>query len=155
MRWNRISTLAAMAAGLGLALATSGTRALRADDDGPKTCSNGTLRGDYGSAIEGAIVPPSPAPSLLLRALNMSHFDGRGNSSGVDFATLNGVPERSDWRPVTGTYHVNADCTGTAQIDSDDGGPPLKLRLIVVVDGRRVMSIVEGNAVGAMAIRVR
>jgi len=153
MRWNRISTLAAMAVGLALALATSGTPTLRADDDGPQACSNRTLRGDYGAAIDGTILLPSPAPGLLLRGLVMQHFDGRGNSSGVDFVTLNGVPEGSDWRPITGTYDLNPDCTGTGEIHFNDGNPPLKLRLLVVDGGRQVMSIVEGNPVGSIGFK--
>ena len=155
MRWNRISTLAAMAVGLGLALATSGMRALRADDDAPKACSNRTLRGDYGSTIDGTIVLPSPAPSLLVRGLAMQHFDGHGNSSQVDFVTLNGKPEGSDWRPGTGTYEINADCTGTAVINFNDGSPSLNLRLLVVDGGRQLMAVVEGNAVGSTGIKVR
>jgi hypothetical protein len=154
MRWNRISTLAAMAVGLGLALATSGTRALRADDDAPKACSNRTLRGDYGSAIDGTIVLPSPAPGLLLRGLVMQHFDGHGNFSQVDFITLNGVPETSDWRPATGTYEVNPDCTGTAVINFEDGHV-LHTRLLVVDGGRQVMGLVEGIATGSIGTRVQ
>jgi hypothetical protein len=155
MRWNRISTLAAMAVVLTLALATSGTPTLSADGDGPKTCSNRTLHGDYGSAIDGAIVLPSPAPSILLRGLVMQHFDGRGNFSQVDFITLNGVPETSDWRPATGTYEVNPDCTGTAVINFDDGAPSLHTRLLVVDGGRQVMGLAEGIATGSIGTRVR
>jgi hypothetical protein len=154
MRWNRISTLAAMAVGLALSLATSGTTTVSADGDGTKTCSNRTLRGDYGSAIDGAIVLPSPAPSLLLRGLVMQSFDGHGNFSQVDFITLNGVPETSDWRPATGTYEVNPDCTGTAVINFEDGHS-LHTRLLVVDGGRQVMGMVEGIATSSIGTRVR
>jgi hypothetical protein len=154
-RFLRPALLAAVAVGVALALSTSDTRALRADGDGPKACSNRTLRGDYGFAIEGAIVLPGPAKNLLLRGLVMQHFDGRGNSRGVDFITLNGVPEGSDWRPITGTYEVNPDCTGTAEIHPPDDGPSVKLRILVVDAGRQVMEIVEGNAVGSLGTRVR
>jgi hypothetical protein len=154
MRWNRISTLAATAVGLALALATSGTPTVSAHDDGPKACSNRTLRGDYGSAIDGAIVLPSPAPSILLRGLVMQHFDGDGNFSQVDFITLNGVPETSDWRPASGTYEVNADCTGTAVINFDDGHV-LHTRLVVIDGGRQVMGLVEGIATSSIGTRVR
>jgi hypothetical protein len=154
MRWNRISTLAAMAVGLALALATSGTRALRADDDAPKACSNRTLSGDYGSAIDGTIIPPSPAPRFLLRGLALQHFDGHGNLSQEDFVTLNGAGG-SDWRPGSGTYAVNADCTGTAEIVFNDGSPSVKLRILVVDGGRQFMAVVEGNPVGSTGIKVR
>jgi hypothetical protein len=56
-------------------------------------------RGDYGFAIDGTIlVGPPPVPSLL-RGVAMTHFDGRGNLSQVDFVTRNGVPAAADWRP--------------------------------------------------------
>jgi hypothetical protein len=155
MRWNSVNLLAATAVGLALAQAVSGTPTVSADDDGPKACSNRTLRGDYGSAIDGAIVLPSPAPSILLRGLVMQHFDGRGNFSQVDFITLNGVPETSDWRPATGTYAVNPDCTGTAVINFDDGSPSLHTRLLVVDGGRQVMAMAEGIATGSIGTRVR
>jgi len=121
----------------------------------PLTCSNRTLRGDYGAAIDGAIVLPSPAPNILLRGLAMTHYDGHGNFSQVDFVTANGVPEVSDWRPATGTYQVNPDCTGTAEIHFDDGSASLNLRLVVVDRGRQLMTIVEGIPTGALGIKVR
>jgi hypothetical protein len=77
-------------------------------------CSDRTLRGDYAFAIDGTILT-APGP-LLVRGVAMTHFDGHGNLSQVDFVTLNGVAGGPDWRPATGTYEINADCTGTAQI---------------------------------------
>ena len=154
-RFLRRSLLAAMAVGLALALATSGTPTVGADGDGPKACSNRTLRGDYGFTIDGTIVLPSPIPSLLLRGLALKHFDGHGNLTQVDFVTLNGAPSGSDWRPATGTYEVNPDCTGTSEIRFNDGQPTLNLRFVVVDGGRQIMEIVEGNATGAMGIKVR
>jgi hypothetical protein len=151
----RRSVLAAGAAGLALALTASVTPSAGAEDDAPKGCSNRTLRGDYGFEIGGTVIPPSPAPSFLLRGVAMTHFDGRGNLSQVDFATRNGVPMGTDWRPATGTYEINADCTGTAEINPEDGSPSLHLRLVVVDGGRRVMTVVEGNATGSTGIRVR
>jgi hypothetical protein len=151
----RRGTLAAMAVGLVLVLATSGTLTVSADGDGPKTCSNRTLRGDYGSAIDGSIPLPSPAPSLLLHGLVMQRFDGRGNFTQVDFITLNGAPEFSDWRPATGTYSVNPDCTGTQVINFNDGSPSLNLRLVVVDGGRQILALVEGIPTAAIGFRVR
>jgi hypothetical protein len=84
----------------------------------------------------------------------MTQFDGRGNLRQVDFTTINGVPTGNDWRPATGSYRVNADCTGTAEIVQGDGSPTLKLRLVVVRDGKEVRTVVEGNATGRVGIRV-
>jgi hypothetical protein len=49
---------------------------------------------------------------------------------------------------------VNADCTGTAEIVPGDGSPTIKLRLVVVRDGKEVRTVVEGNATGSVGIRV-
>jgi hypothetical protein len=119
------------------------------------TCSNRSLRGNYGSAIDGTIFLPSPAPSLLVRGVALQQFDGHGSFSQVDFVTLNGASASNDWRPGTGTYEINSDCTGTMEINFDDGSPSLHLRLIVVDGGRQLMTVVEGNATGSLGTRVR
>ena len=114
-------------------------------------CSDRTLRGDYAFVIDGTVLT-APSP-LLLRGVAMTHFDGHGNLRQVDFVTLNGAGG-PDWRPATGTYEINPDCTGTAQI-IPDGAPPLNLRLVVGDRGRQVFTIVIGNATGSTGIRVR
>jgi len=139
----------------GLLLAGAIGHAPPASAAGPLPCSNRTLRGNFGSAIDGTIFLPSPAPSLLVRGVARQHFDGHGNLSQVDFVTLNGASASSDWRPGTGTYEVNADCTGTMEINFEDGSPSLHLRLIVVDGGRQLMTVVEGNATGSLGTKVR
>jgi hypothetical protein len=116
-------------------------------------CSNRTLRGDYGFSIDGTILAGTPN-AFLLRGVAMTHFDGRGNLSQVDFTTRNGAPLSPDWRPAAGTYEINADCTGAAQIIPSDGSPVLNLRLVVVDRGREVRTIVLGNATGSVGIKV-
>src|SRR5262245_26164666 len=116
-------------------------------------CSSRTLRGDYGFSIDGTILAGT-ANAFLLRGVAMTHFDGHGNLSQVDFTTRNGVPLGADWRPAVGTYEINADCTGTAQIIPSDGSPTLNLRLVVVDRGREVRTIVVGNATGSVGISV-
>ena len=115
-------------------------------------CSDRTLRGDYAFAIDGTIFA-APGP-LLLRGVAMTHFDGHGNLSQVDFTTLNGVATGPDWRPGTGTYEINPDCTGKAQI-LPTGAPPLNLRLVVGDRGRQVWTVVIGNATGSTGTKVR
>jgi hypothetical protein len=117
------------------------------------TCSNRTLRGDYGFSIDGTILAGTPN-AFLLRGVAMTRFDGDGNLSQVDFTTRNGVPFAPDWRPASGTYEISADCTGTAQIIPADGSPSLNLRLVVVDRGREVRTTVVGNASGSVGIRV-
>jgi hypothetical protein len=115
-------------------------------------CSDRTLHGDYGFAIGGTVFA-GPA-SLLLRGVAMTHFDGRGGLTQVDFTTLNGAPASPDWRPATGTYTVNEDCTGRAEIVPATG-PALQLRLVVFDRGRQVATVVVGNATGSLGTKVR
>jgi hypothetical protein len=143
-----------MAMGLAATLALTTPRRVTADNDGRgHGCSESTLRGDYGFSVEGQVLA-GPKP-LLVRAVAMTHFDGEGGLSQVDFATINGVPTGTDWRPGTGSYEINSDCTGKAQISFTDGSGTLHLRLVVADRGDLIRTIVEGNAVGSIGSRVR
>lgn len=146
--------LSAVAATLGAVLLASAMPSpVRADDEGG-ACSNRTLRGSYGFGIDGQIFPPG-APALVLRGVAMTQFDGEGNLTQVDHATVNGIPRWAGWRSATGTYDVNPDCTGTAQIVPSDGSPALNLHLVVFDRGRQVRTVVDGNATGSLGVRVR
>jgi hypothetical protein len=151
----RRMTPVAMAIGLAgtLALGSRWSARAHADDDDGGQCSNRTLHGDYGFDIDGTILAGPRAG--LLRGVAMTHFDGLGGLSQVDFATSNGVPSWPDWRPVTGTYDLNPDCTGTAELVPSDGSPTLHLRLVVVDRGRQIRTIVIGNPTGSTGIKVR
>jgi hypothetical protein len=117
-----------------------------------KACSNRTLLGDYGTKLEGKILDPN----LALRTLVLAHFDGEGNINEVDHVVLNGMPPAPDeeWRPSTGTYTVNPDCTGSATIAVLPGAPPLMYHFIVVKNGREILEVVDGNAISGVAYKV-
>jgi len=66
----------------------------------------------------------------------MAHFDGEGNLTDVDHVVLNGVPPAEEWRPGTGTYTINPDCTGSAVINT--GNPPIPLHFVVVNRGNGI-----------------
>jgi hypothetical protein len=158
MRFNGTTFVRAipvvMALGLALTFALSTSRDVTANGGAHRRgCSNDTLQGDYGFTVEGQILA-GPRQGLV-RVIGMSHYDGDGEFTQVDFGTINGIPNGTDWRPGTGTYDINPDCTGTAQINFTDGSPSLHLRIVVVDDGHEVRSIVEGNATGSVGIKVR
>jgi hypothetical protein len=115
-------------------------------------CSNRTLHGSYAFNIDGTIV--AGPNRLLLRGLAMTQFDGDGNLTQVDFTTINGVPAGTDWRPATGTYEINPDCTGAIEIVPSDASPTLRLRMVVADHGRTIYNIVEGNPTGATGTKV-
>ena len=130
-------------------------------------CSNRTLMGDYGFAIEGVLLaipgvslPPGGVP---LRGVALTTFDGEGNSGGsgkgtlkqVDHVVVGGTPPPVEWTQGTGTYHVNTDCTGTVQIVIP-GNPlsPVNLHIVVVRQGKEIHTVVEANAVTSVGIKV-
>jgi hypothetical protein len=119
-------------------LLVSGVSA-RADSD-DKGCSNNTLRGDYGFAVEGVILP-APGVALPLRGVHMTHFSGNGTLTQVDHIVVDGVSPTLEWTPVTGTYHVNADCTGTITLVPSNS-PVVNLIIVVVRQGREIHTVV-------------
>jgi hypothetical protein len=114
-----------------------------------KVCSNQTLFGDYGTKLEGTIL----GPNLPLRTLILAHFDGEGNIAEVDHVVLNGMPPEEEWRPSSGTYTVNPDCTGSAVI-TIPGNPPINYHFIVVKNGKEILEVVDGSAVSGVAYKV-
>ena|SRR5205085_4073787 len=119
-------------------LLVSGASGRAESEDG--ACSNRTLRGDYGSTVEGLVLP-APGVALPIRGVVMTHYDGQGNFTQVDHIVRNGVPPAIEWTPGTGTYHVNANCTGTAHIDISTGGF-INLEIVVVRQGKEVHAVV-------------
>jgi hypothetical protein len=157
MRKEFVSKFGAVALGLvmGCGLVWLGPVATAQTDESASSarCTDRTVRGDYGFSIDGTVLAGTPN-AFLLRGVAMTHFDGRGNLRQVDFTTRNGVPTTADWRPATGTYAINPDCTGSAEIIPGDGTPSLRLRLVVVNHGREIRTIVLGNATGSLGVRV-
>ena len=118
-------------------LLASGSPARAQSPDG--ACSNRTILGDYGFTVEGLILP-APGVALPVRGVHMTHFDGKGNLTQMDSLLANGGPI-SDWTPVVGTYHVNADCTGTILLHPSTGGF-VNLRIVVVSKGQKILTVV-------------
>ena len=131
-----------------LALGASAQAQPGAGKRGHESCSNRTLFGDYGGLIEGTIL----GPNLALRTLIMAHFDGEGNLTDVDHVVLNGVPPAEEWRPGTGTYTINPDCTGSAVFNT--GNPPIPVHFVVVNHGKDLRGVVDGAAITITISRV-
>jgi hypothetical protein len=63
------------------------------DDEDTKVCTNKTLQGDYGSAVEGVLLNiPGLPPEAQFRAVVMTHYDGKGNFTTVEHTVVNGAP---------------------------------------------------------------
>ena len=113
-------------------------------------CSNNTLSGDYGLAVDATLL----GPGLPLRAVVMQHYDGRGNITQVDHVIVNGMPPAQEWTPGTGTYTVNPDCTGTEVVYSPSVPNPLHIHFVVVNNGKQINQVVDADASLAVGIRV-
>jgi hypothetical protein len=71
--------------------------------------------------------------------ISMVTYDGEGTftAEGVSHGQTTGVRGG----PVSGTYFVNADCTG-GQTTHIPGVPPLEDRFVIVDDGHEVRTVV-------------
>jgi hypothetical protein len=118
--------------------------------EGSKRCSNRTLNGAYGLTLEGTIL----GPNIPLRGVVMQNFDGNGNITQVDYLVVDGMPVSQDWRPGTGTYAVNPDCTGVAVLHTGQDPLPVNLHFVVVNNGKQINQVVDSNAFIAVGIKV-
>jgi hypothetical protein len=121
-------------------------------------CSNATLKGAFGFIGHGQILGlkaadgvlhPYAAPSTL-DDVALVTFDGMGGFHRTDFGVIGGMPKggKTTFNPAqTGTYTVNADCTGTMQIIYTHGGSvpagvETDLNMVVAADGTLIESVV-------------
>ncbi len=95
---------------LAVTLASGSTQRGAAATEG---CTNHSLRGAYGFASDGQAFGASGTEVAELAVAGRIVFDGRGNLSGQETESLNGVITMPT---LSGTYSVLPDCTGTATI---------------------------------------
>jgi hypothetical protein len=121
-------------------------------------CSDQILRGDYGFTIDG-FAHPAAGVSLPVRGVTMTNFDGDGKLSQVDHVVFDGIAPALEWTKGTGTYHVNADCTGTFHIDEPAPFNIVNARFVVVGHGKEIHAVVTApfgagpNTTTAVGIR--
>jgi len=130
-----------------LALAASSAATAHASN-----CTTLTIRGTYAFSIHGQILTPNGP--LLVDGIARTTFDGNGNLTQLDTVAVNGhIP--LVWRPSTGTYTVNPNCTGTITLITT-GQPTLHLAILVSHSGDLIHDVVmdPGFAVTADAERV-
>jgi hypothetical protein len=116
------------------------------------SCTDLTIKGSYAFTIHGQILTPNgPIPIV---GLARTTFDGNGNLTQLDTVSVNGHIALV-WRPSTGTYTVNPNCTGTITLITT-GQPTLHLAILVSHSGDLIHDVVAdpGFAVTADAERV-
>jgi hypothetical protein len=116
-------------------------------------CTDSMIRGTYAFTIHGQIFTPNGP--ILIDGIAKTTFDGEGNLTQVDAVAQNGVIGQV-WRPGTGSYKVNADCSGTMTIVNANQ-PDLHLAILVSRAGEQIHTVVTdaGVAVTSDAERVR
>jgi hypothetical protein len=103
-----------------------------------KQCSEATVRGDYGIQIQGTRPAPGGIESVI--GVGLRNYDGHGSFSQVSNVkgSLTGtVPDAQG----SGTYEVNADCSGVVRFQPAPG-VLIEERLVIVDDGREIRTAV-------------
>jgi len=101
-----------------------------------KGCSNATVHGRYGFAINGTI-NGNPITTVGQMATN-----GNGTIAGMETVSNNGAI--SNDLPILGEYTINPDCTGTAAI-TPQGGTKSTYNLTVISGGTEIDLVETDN----------
>ncbi|HEU5352456.1 MAG TPA: hypothetical protein VFU55_12745 [Terracidiphilus sp.] len=117
-------------------------------------CANATLNGDYAFTVTGQILAPAPAAGVVA-GVTMTHFNASGTFTQVDHVVHAGIPPVEEWRPGSGIYHINPDCTGYMVIYAQpanpaDASPPLRLEIVVTHDGNLIRTVVSGSPASSL-----
>jgi hypothetical protein len=94
---------------------------------GAKKCSEATLHGTYPFAFDGVEIRGNNDQAPFAIA-GYGVFDGNGKENSVVSSNFNGEVSRKE--PISGTYTVKADCTGT--LNFADGS---QIDLFIAPDG--------------------
>jgi hypothetical protein len=132
---------------LTLALAASSTLPAVA-----QSCSNKTIKGDYGCSINGSLI--FGVTELPFVGVTMGHNDGDGNSTGVEHVVVNGNSFNSGWDTNSGTYTVNPDCTGKTVAFSPNSPDPIITYFVVVDNGKQTYGVNGQHALSIVCTRV-
>jgi hypothetical protein len=104
------------------------------------SCDATSFNGAFGYSLKGYVYD-SRGYLYYLGAAGRLVSDGAGNITGADTISYDGSIVR---RKFTGTYSVNADCTGTLVLNADDTSIT-NADFVIVNDGKEV-SLVETDA---------
>jgi hypothetical protein len=152
---SRLAISVATAAGVAAIVAFTFPGTVAANDGGRRSCSERTLRGDYGILVSGVrAVGPGVTESFIGTAIRT--YDGRGSFAQLDnsHGQLTGQTRNA---PATGTYDVNADCSGTSMIFFPGAPFPVETAFVIVDGGEEVKDVVmapQPNLVTAVLSRV-
>jgi hypothetical protein len=104
-------------------------------------CSDATLKGDYAYAVGGTTTIP-PAGSVAI--LGKITLDGKGNFTGSATGSIAGLILTN--MPLTGTYSIASDCTGTLTTIYPAFTAHFNFVLVEGVEGRWEAELIETDA---------
>jgi hypothetical protein len=104
-------------------------------------CSLRTLHGSYGAAADGLVTTGPPpvniSATIPIAVMAVQTYDGAGNFSGSNTTNLGGLVFTST---ASGTYTVNADCTGSATSNLSSG-EVIHFSFVIVDHARQILSV--------------
>jgi hypothetical protein len=122
-----------------LLLGLSVMPAAAADDNG---CSDATLKGDYGYAVTATSLTIPPVGPLAI--LGKITLDGKGNFTGSINGSIAGNILTDV--PITGTYNIASDCTGTLMTIYPAFTAHFSLVIVEGAQGRREAELLATDA---------
>jgi hypothetical protein len=91
-------------------------------------CSFGRSAGGYGFTLTGVVIlPTGPVP---IAAVGRANLDAAGNVSGTESRSVGGGFADETF---TGTYTVDADCTGTATLKFYESGQLVRTSVLSLI----------------------
>jgi hypothetical protein len=121
-------------------------------------CSTNTLQGEYGFTVHGRILSPDGTTTTsLIDGVGKAMFDGTGNLTQEESTVLNGVrvggPANASGFSTgeTGTYTVDADCTGLITLDLGPGGTRTG-SFVITRRGQAIHGIVTGATINGAQV---
>jgi hypothetical protein len=120
------------------------------------SCSNRTIKGEYGFSYSGQVLVAPTGPFTQagpVAGVAMFTFDGRGGLKLVDHTLYNGFlfPPAPFSNENTGTYNVNADCTGTFVIETLS----LTASMVIMERGRIIHDVITNANTAITAVGIR
>ena len=98
-----------------------------------RPCGLQSLKGNYGVLVSGTILDVGTFTSV-----GVATFDGNGNVTGSEQASLNGSPGLFTY---AGTYDVDPDCTGTFTATFNPGAFEGHFYFVILDKGKEVMIV--------------
>lgn len=108
---------------------------------GSGDCTVQSLEGPYGYRATATVHVPAGSPTIVAYPAAVGRFvaDGEGGLTGHDVSNVNGIATP---RTTTGTYTVDPDCTGVAEVAFTPGAP-LTFFFVIVDKGEELRMITK------------